>query len=279
MAKLESYKLQNWTVLGHTRFTPPFKISDTLINEARIVHVVNGSSRLYSANQFHELSNGDTYIMKSDNFVNRWAVNEDGSDNEVIIFQLSSDILYYLYGADLPIWFTQGQSLSSKPVLKVRQNKLIDSYFTLLREYLNNPEQISNEVVQVKVRELLALIIQSDSTGETRKLFGDLFNTNEYDFQEVIQKNLFEDIKLEDLAFLTGLSLSSFKRKFNTIYSTSPTKYIVSKRLEEAQTLLNTTDMRISDIAYDCGFSDLAYFSKTFKSYYNYSPSEVRKQS
>ncbi len=161
MAKLESYKLQNWTVLGRTRFTPPFKISDTLINEARIVHVVNGSSRLYSASQFHELSNGDTYIMKSDNFVNRWAVNEDGSDNEVIIFQLSSDILYYLYGADLPKWFTQGPSLSSKPVLKVRQNKLIDTYFTLLREYLNNPEQISNELVQLKVRELIALIIQS----------------------------------------------------------------------------------------------------------------------
>ncbi len=277
MAKLESYKLQNWTVLGRTRFTPPFKISDSLINEARIVHVVNGSSRLYSASQFHELSNGDTYIMKSDNFVNRWSVNEDGSDNEVIVFQLTSDLLYYLYGTELPEWFSQKKNVSVHPVLKISQNQLIESYFTLLHEYLNRPEQISSEVVQIKVRELIALIVQSDSTGEIEQLFGDLFSANEYDFQEVIQKNLFENLKLEDLAFLTGMSLSSFKRKFSTIYGTSPTKYIVSKRLEEAQTLLNTTDISISDIAYDCGFSDLAYFSKTFKSYYNYSPSEVRK--
>ncbi len=279
MGQIESYKVQNWTVLGRTRFTPPFKISDSLINEARIVHVVNGNSHLYSANQFHDLSSGDTIIMKSDKFVNNWSANEDASKNEVIVFQLTSDLLYYLYGSDQPAWFSQEKNLSVNPVLKINPNQLIDSYFTLLHEYLNNPDQISNEVVQVKVRELIAIVIQSDSTGEIKKLFGDLFNANEYNFQEVIQKNLFEDLKLEDLAFLTNMSLSSFKRKFSSLYGTSPTKYIVSKRLEEAQTLLNTTDLRISDIAYDCGFSDLAYFSKTFKSYYNYSPSEVRKQS
>ncbi len=277
MTKLESHKLQNWTVLGRTCFTPPFKISDSLINEARIVHVVNGSSRLYSANQFHELSSGDTLIMKSDKFVNNWTVNEDESETEVIVFQLTSDLLYYLYGTELPEWFTQEKNISVNPVLKIDQDQLIDSYFTLLRQYLNCPVQITSEVVQIKVRELIALIVQSDSTGEIKKLFGDLFSANEYDFQEVIQKNIFENLKLEDLAFLTGMSLSSFKRKFSTLYGTSPTKYIVSKRLEEAQTLLNTTDISISDIAYDCGFSDLAYFSKTFKSYYNCSPSEVRK--
>ncbi|MCP4325582.1 MAG: helix-turn-helix transcriptional regulator [Alteromonadales bacterium] len=279
MAKIDSYKLQNWTVLGHTRFTPPFKVSDSLINEARIVHVVNGRSRLYSANQFHDLSSGDTLIMKSDNFVNSWSANKDESETEVIVFQLTSDLIYHLYGTEVPEWFSHDNNLSVNPVLMINQNQLIDSYFALLQQYLNNPEQISSEVVQIKVRELIALIIQSDSTGETKTLFGELFNANEYNFQEVIQKNLFENLKLEDLAFLTGMSLSSFKRKFATIFGTSPTKYIVSKRLEEAKVLLNTTDTSISNIAYDCGFSDLAYFSKTFKNYYNYSPSEHRKQS
>ncbi len=277
MPKVDTYKLQNWNVLGCTRFTPPFKISDSLINEARIVHVVNGSSRLYSASQFHNFSSGDTFIMKSDKFVNSWSINEDESETEVIVFQLTSDLLYYLYGTELPEWFSQKNNIFVNPVLKISQNQLIDSYFALLRQYLNSPEQISSEIVQIKVRELIALIVQSDSTGEIEQLFGDLFSANEYDFQEVIQKNLFENLKLEDLAFLTGMSLSSFKRKFATIYGISPTKYIVSKRLEEAQTLLNTTDISISDIAYDCGFSDLAYFSKTFKSYYNCSPSELRK--
>ena len=93
----------------------------------------------------------------------------------------------------------------------------------------------------------------------------------------MVQKNLFEDLNIEDLAFLAGMSLSSFKRKFNSVYGTTPNKYITSKRLEKAQSLLRFSDMLISEVAYDCGFSDVGYFSKLFKKYYNYSPSEVKK--
>ena len=105
-----------------------------------------------------------------------------------------------------------------------------------------------------------------------------MFKANEYKLQEVIQAHLFDDLNLEDLAFLTGLSLSSFKRKFSAVYGTSPNKYIISKRLEKAQLLLRTTDLRISEIAYECGYSDVGYFTKTFQKYYNCSPSNFREK-
>ncbi len=68
--KLSTYKIKDWIVLGRTLFKPPFKVSDKLINEARIIHVKYGHSNLFSANQYIELKAGDTIIMKSDNFIN-----------------------------------------------------------------------------------------------------------------------------------------------------------------------------------------------------------------
>ena len=128
----------------------------------------------------------------------------------------------------------------------------------------------------LKIRELMHILVETDRKGSIRTILGELFNTSEYAFKDVIQAHLFEDLNIEDLAFFTGLSLSSFKRKFNAVYGTSPNKYITSKRLEKAQILLRTSDLRISDIAYDCGFNDLGYFSKSFKNNYNISPSEYR---
>lgn len=155
---------------------------------------------------------------------------------------------------------------------------MLDVFFEGLHLYTDNPDFLTEEVILAKIRELISLMVQLDSSGAVRNILGNLFQVSNFGFQEVIQQNLFEDLNIEELAFLSGMSLSTFKRKFSSVYGTSPNKYITSKRLEKAQNLLNFTDLRISEVAYDCGFSDVGYFSKTFKHYYGFLPSEVRKE-
>ncbi len=277
--KIESYKIKNWTVLGRTFFKPPFKVSDALINEARIVHVVKGCSKLFSANKSISLSSNDTLVMKADNFVNNWVENKNNETNEVIVIQLTSDFLQFIYGNQFPEWFVAVQSSATNSVEKAEPNLILTSYFENIRIYLDNPKLLTQDIIKIKVKELISILVQTDQSNIFKSLFEHLFNPVEYDFQKVVSENTYKDLNIEDLAFLTGLSLSSFKRKFKKIYGTSPNKYIISKRLEKAQTLLNTSDLRISEIAYDCGFSDIAYFSKLFRTYYNTSPSDYRKNS
>ena len=274
--RLETYKVKEWTVLGRNFFKPPFRVSDALINEARIVYVVNGRSKLYSANEFTELFPGDTLIMKTDNFVNQWLANETDELNQVIVFQLNSALLHHLYEQKIPEWFVHRDDENTSPVIKPQANPLLNAYFESLQVYLDHSRHLAEGLIQIKAKELIHILAQTDASGTVKNFFGNLFNAREYDFQEVIQKNLFKDLNIENLAFLTGMSLSSFKRKFSSIYGTSPNKYIISKRLDKAQTLLNTTTLTISEIAYDCGFSDVSYFSKTFRKYYNSSPSDIR---
>ena len=194
-----------------------------------------------------------------------------------MVFQLTSDLLKLIYHGQVPDWFLKPQIKQVFPIQRATPNWLIKNYFQNLSYYFDHPNMISENLLRIKIQELIHILVKTDASGNNQKIFGALFHANEYEFQEVIQARLFDDLNLEDLAFLTSLSLSSFKRKFSSVYGTSPNKYFISKRLEKAQVLLSTTDWRISEVAYECGYSDVGYFTKTFQKYYNCSPTNFRE--
>ena len=196
-----------------------------------------------------DLSNGDTLIMKSDNFVNNWIAQASGEMTQVIVFQLSADFLEFLYDHKLPDWFQKQGSTVGNSVEKVPPSPLISSFYQSLQLYVNEPSLLNEELTKLKTRELITCLINADQKGTIKQIFGYLFEPKSYEFQEIIQNNLFEDLNIENLAFLANMSLSSFKRKFSAIYGTSPNKYIISKRLEKAQNLIHTTDLSITEIA------------------------------
>lgn len=275
--KKETFDLSDKTVLGRLIFKPPFKASSALKNEARFVHVLNGSSRLYSPNSKMDLNPGDSVIMKCENFVNNWITNDNTDPNEVIVIQIYPDILKLAYNNRIPEIFNSATPVSSNPVEKIPPHLIMDHFIMGLKQYLNHASVISEELLKLKIRELIHLLLHTPNSGPIKSMLGDLFKTQDYAFKEIIQSNIYEDLNLSDLAFFAGLSLSSFKRRFNEIYGVSPTKYIIGKRLEKAQKLLTESDTRISEIAYSCGFNDTGYFSKSFIRAFQYSPSNYRK--
>ena len=66
-------------------------------------------------------------------------------------------------------------------------------------------------------------------------------------------------------------------RKVKAITGLSPNELLRSMRLRKAHELITGTDMPISEIAYDTGFSSPGYFSKCFRDEYGVSPSDIRK--
>ena len=61
------------------------------------------------------------------------------------------------------------------------------------------------------------------------------------------------------------MSTSWFNRSFRSAMGTSPMKYILDIRIRNAQTLLETTDYSISDIAALIGYDNPMYFSRLFR--------------
>lgn len=92
-----------------------------------------------------------------------------------------------------------------------------------------------------------------------------------------IDKHLGEQIKLAELAKLAAYEQTYFSSLFKQVFGISPIKYIQNKRIEKAQSLLRTSNLKLSAIADELGFIDAFHFSKTFKKLTGENPSEFRK--
>ncbi len=225
-----------------------------------------------------ELNSGDSLIMKCDNFVNNWLENKDNSLTEVIIFQLNHKTIQFAHDNKVPEFIRESATVESSSLQKIQSNNLLIRFAKEISQYIDQPEMMKEELIRVKTRELLFLLTEIDQDASIKNVLASLFDHIDYNFKQIIEANVFENLNLEDLAFMTSLSLSSFQRKFKELFETTPRKYINLKRLEKAKHMLENPNMRISDIAYSCGFQDVAYFSNTFSTTYSISPRSYRKR-
>lgn len=88
--------------------------------------------------------------------------------------------------------------------------------------------------------------------------------------------NFREDITLEKIASHIGYSRCYFSTVFRQCMGMTPWDYISIKRIEEALTLIKTTNHSILEIATACGFNNTANFCRLFKKYTNLMPSSFR---
>lgn len=85
------------------------------------------------------------------------------------------------------------------------------------------------------------------------------------------------DLKISEVAKMTGMSEKHFRRVFYDVYKKKPHEFLKDIRLNNAEQLLLNTSKPISDIAIRCGFSDVYSFSHCFKRNIGISPKAYRK--
>lgn len=79
-----------------------------------------------------------------------------------------------------------------------------------------------------------------------------------------MEENHSRDITLHDLAELTGLSVSYYRRIFHALLGVPPIDFLVGLRLRHAEQLLRRKELSIAEVARTAGFSDPNYFSRVF---------------
>lgn len=93
---------------------------------------------------------------------------------------------------------------------------------------------------------------------------------------DFIDKNLSEEIKIETLSNIAGLSQFYFQRLFKRLVKRPVNEYIKLRRLARASVVLQDKNKRIIDVALDFGFSSHETFSRAFKGAYGITPAEFR---
>ena len=78
------------------------------------------------------------------------------------------------------------------------------------------------------------------------------------------------------LAEVSGVSEAHFARSFKQAFGVPPHRYLLTRRIEQATTLLRDTELSITDIAFATGWESLGTFGRTFHDITGQSPSAMR---
>ena len=146
------------------------------------------------------------------------------------------------------------------------------AYCWSLSPYFNDPSQVNPSLLRLKVMELLYNVM--DCSKNIFRQMLQLRQPVKTDIHRVVEENYTSPISLDELAYLSGRSLSSFKREFQDIYGEPPARWIREKRLSKAHEMLRSSNFSVSDVAYSLGFENPTHFSRIFKQHYGYAPSQ-----
>lgn len=95
---------------------------------------------------------------------------------------------------------------------------------------------------------------------------------------DYIQCNLQSAVSLERLSTMVGLSPSHFARAFKQSTGTSPHQYIIEARLIRARDLIRNSDMTLSKIAHEAGFSSNSHMTATMRRSWDVTPTRLLRE-
>lgn len=255
---------------------PPFAYDFPVEERACFLYVLQGEMQFQFEDDHTDIPVNHSLLLNCLNSGKRIRNTRDTGVGEVVIVTFHPEILKKIYERELPAIIQPGKSISNQSHERINNDFLIHKYIEGLLFYFENPSLVNEEILILKLKEIILLLSQTQQLETIQVILSQLFSPAKFSFKQIIEAHLFSQINIEELAQKTNLSVSSFKREFAKLYNDTPANYIKNKKLEKAAELLLASDNRIADIAYQCGFNDLANFTKSFHDKYHLSPTHYR---
>jgi len=275
----KKYELFGKPLLQKIDLAAPFKYDFPVAEQACFLYVLKGEFQYLIDDEEVNISHNYSLFLNCINSGNQIRNSGSEQDCQLVIVTFYPDILKKIYDRELPLLLQKPKNtVSNKSNEKINNDFLIQKYIEGLLFYFENPSLVNDDILVLKLKEIILLLAQSQNADAVQLIISQLFSPTTYSFRQIIEANLFSQLTVEQLAEQNNLSVSSFKREFTKLYNDTPASYIKSKKLEKAAELLMISDERITDIAFDCGFNDLATFTKNFSDKYHLTPTNYRME-
>lgn len=154
-------------------------------------------------------------------------------------------------------------------------DKYEDLYERMLKEFIHYNEA-SGLVLKSYLLQLIHHIY--NDVLENDKFAATAYSKRIKQVIEYVHHHYQEKIHAQELALVCNMSLSHFHRIFTQVMDCTPNNFIINFRLDKGKELIAKTDLPIYNIAEECGFDNISYFSYLFRQRTGFSPSDFRKR-
>ncbi len=197
-----------------------------------------------------------------------------------IIFQPNTTYLRFMKEVELLISMMSPYAIITPEEYPTIHGKLANLLVEIRTEYLQG-NSFSEVNIYSKVLEMFVLIGQNSASKSPRTSDYSMAPREEYatKFMEIcdyISAHCAEDLKLDEIADMSGFSKFYFERLFKQFTGTSFYKYVNQKRIEKAVELLIEPGNSVTDVALNCGFMSISSFIRMFKLQKGCTPTEFK---
>ncbi len=265
------------------KYVQPVRTGIQLQNFTRnsIGYVTHGCKYIYYGDLRHQVQSGELFYMGSGSYYIEDIPDEKHSFEQIVFFFSSEQLSRTISGLSTIYNFSISnehtcEKCSSLPHVTFPAWAAMRNFFSGINQYLRqNVFSHDSAAEGIKITELIYLIISHPDCCLKSKLIGDTGSCDD-GFKELIFSNIFTRTSIDKLADMSGRSLTSFKKTFQSIFNDPPHKWFLRQRLMHSRLLLVSSGKPITLISEECAFLNTSHFIKLFKKEYGQTPANYR---
>jgi AraC-like DNA-binding protein len=235
-------------------------------------YIIKGVMRCYDGDKTYTYTSGSYGFARKNRLGRYKKEKEDGELEKVFIF-FDEKFLKMFQEKHKPALLKFN---STNTIVDITTSDLIPNFIQSLTPYYLGGGKIEEKFADVKREELLIILLQNQP--ELASVLFDYGKPEKINLEEFMNRNYKFNVSMERFGYLTGRSLSAFKRDFKAIFNEAPNRWLIQKRLQEAHFLIQEKNRKPTEIYLDLGFEDLSHFSFAFKKLFGLRPTELSAQ-
>ncbi len=252
-------------------YVSPSLSTEQFVSNHTFMYLISGTMLVYDGSKEYKIKAGDYGIARRNHLAKYTKQPDNGAFKKIyILFEQE-----FLKEFNDAYKFKVENKKIAGSIMPLSKTVLVKNFIQSLTPYFNEQGTIDEQFLNVKRTELLLVLLKANP--ELANVLFDFSNPKKIDLEEFMNRNFKFNVSIERFAYLTGRSLSAFKRDFEKIFNATPSHWLVQKRLEEAYHLIDKKNKKPSDIYLDLGFEDLSHFSFAFKKLFGHSPTRLTK--
>ena len=258
--------------------TPDLKLScyedklfktEVVFDHHMLVWFISGETKIIQADRDYIFKAGDIFLIPRNQLATIINYPKDGLPHKSVAMHLSTERLIRFY-ADLHL---QPNTTRTATIHSFDRHPLLESCLASLIPYFDVPGRFPETIASLKITE--AITILRTIEPEIDQVLANFEVPDKIDLATFMEKNFMFNLPLERFGYLTGRSLTTFKRDFRKAFNATPQRWLTQKRLELAHYQLAEKNRKPVEIYYETGFENLSHFSFVFKKQFGYSPTEL----
>ena len=246
--------------------------NEIILEHHSLIRIISGEMKVIQADSSYTFVAGDTLLLPRNQLSTVFKYPKDGRLCKSILMTFTTERLKNFYTKDS---FTSTQPHTHK-IRTFEKHPLLESFFASLEPYFNLQHELPEKIISIKLEEAIAILRSLDS--EIDYLLADFSEPGKSNLADFMEKNYMFNMTMEKFGYLTGRSLTTFKRDFKKAFNSAPQRWLTQKRLELAHYQLAEKQRKPVNIYFETGFENLSHFSYAFKKHFGYPPTETKLQ-